>query len=121
MMNCGPSVWAHSTRRLNCSAASWSCHLFMTVPSCPVGIDSGRHRTTPGSWSPAARYRGWVDKPNLTARREDLRNVAIVAHVDHGKTSLVPALLRPAAAFRENQDVNERVMYSTDLERERAI
>src|SRR6478672_3982648 len=53
--------------------------------------------------------------------REDLRNVAIVAHVDHGKTTLVDAMLWPSGAFRENQDVNERVMDSMDLEREKGI
>ena len=62
-----------------------------------------------------------MNEPNLTARRDDLRNVAIVAHVDHGKTTLVDALLWQAGSFRENQDVNERVMDSTDLEREKGI
>src|SRR3954464_631274 len=62
-----------------------------------------------------------MSEPNLTARRDDLRNVAIVAHVDHGKTTLVDALLWQAGSFRENQDVNERVMDSMDLEREKGI
>lgn len=53
--------------------------------------------------------------------REDLRNIAIIAHVDHGKTTLVDEMLRQGGAFRENQVVNERVMDSGDIERERGI
>jgi GTP-binding protein len=53
--------------------------------------------------------------------RDDLRNIAIVAHVDHGKTTLVDAMLRQAGAFRANQEVVERVMDSMDLEREKGI
>ncbi|HEU5141701.1 MAG TPA: translational GTPase TypA [Solirubrobacterales bacterium] len=55
------------------------------------------------------------------ATREDLRNIAIVAHVDHGKTTLVDAMLWQSGAFRQGQDVAERVMDSMDLEREKGI
>ena len=53
--------------------------------------------------------------------REDLRNIAIIAHVDHGKTTLVDQMLKQSGTFRENQAVEERVMDSGDIERERGI
>ncbi len=56
-----------------------------------------------------------------TLPRSDLRNIAIIAHVDHGKTTLVDAILRQTGTFRDNEAVNERVMDSNDLERERGI
>jgi len=57
----------------------------------------------------------------MLVEREDLRNIAIIAHVDHGKTTLVDAMLKQAKVFRENQQVIERVMDSNALERERGI
>ncbi|MHB8263345.1 MAG: translational GTPase TypA [Acidimicrobiales bacterium] len=61
------------------------------------------------------------NRQRATAKRDDLRNVAIVAHVDHGKTTLVDAMLRQTGAFRVGADVTDRVLDSNDLEREKGI
>ena len=67
-----------------------------------------------------------AEKPSATPSRDDVanplrRNVAIIAHVDHGKTTLVDALLHQSGTFRANERVAERAMDNTDLERERGI
>ena len=61
------------------------------------------------------------DSNTTSRRRDDLRNIAIIAHVDHGKTTLVDAMLHQSGIFRANEQVAERVMDSMDLERERGI
>src|SRR5207342_782440 len=65
----------------------------------------------------------WSVNPRSNERmqRDDIRNIAIIAHVDHGKTTLVDAMLKQSHIFRDNQQVAERVMDSNALERERGI
>src|SRR6185436_2894135 len=78
-----------------------------------------------GSWSSGvARYTDWMPghvKTSTTVANALRRNVAIIAHVDHGKTTLVDALLHQSGIFRANERVAERAMDNTDLERERGI
>ena len=89
----------------------------------------GGHHATASTTPACRRLAGRAAAATLAGRArrrtsaaaDDLRNVAIVAHVDHGKTTLVDAMLWQSGSFRENQDVAERVMDSTDLEREKGI
>ena len=62
-----------------------------------------------------------LEKEESPVKQENIRNVAIIAHVDHGKTTMVDRLLYTAGVFRENQQVEERVLDSNDQERERGI
>src|SRR5690348_11233471 len=99
--------------RSQCSPAvnHWRHHMALLlgfVQFTPTGCATG-----------ATPARAIVDAD--MAARTDIRNLAIIAHVDHGKTTLVDALLWQSGAFRANQDVNDRVLDSMDLEREKGI
>ncbi|KAJ4882880.1 elongation factor family protein [Raphanus sativus] len=79
------------------------------------------HRPITCSASPSTAEPSSEVKKKTLVRRNDVRNIAIVAHVDHGKTTLVDSMLRQAKVFRDNQVMQERIMDSNDLERERGI
>ncbi|WOL04244.1 hypothetical protein Cni_G12965 [Canna indica] len=87
---------------------------------CLAQLRPSRRAATRCSATPTTTQEASVSKKKSTTRR-DVRNIAIVAHVDHGKTTLVDAMLKQAKVFRDNQTVQERIMDSNDLERERGI
>src|SRR5438094_4453410 len=93
------------------------------IPPAPIGatISYGPRRVPEVIVTERDDYNGPRRLPAHMQFRYDIRNVAIIAHVDHGKTTLVDALLKQAGAIRANQQVDERVMDSNDLERERGI
>src|SRR5512144_597931 len=80
------------------------------------GSASARRSATLTERAPAVRLTGF-----MSARRQDVRNIAIIAHVDHGKTTLVDAMLHQSGIFRDNEATVERMMDSNELERERGI
>src|SRR5439155_18303816 len=84
-----------------------------------------RHAFTPRLAKLCLRF-GLCDSPRFSprtsiSRMDKIRNIDIIAHVDHGKTTLVDQLLRQSGTFRSNQKIEERVMDSMDLEREKGI
>src|ERR1044071_8607897 len=85
--------------------------------SVSVPVRPASRTLAAGRWQLIACERS---KP-LSSKAMQIRNIAIIAHVDHGKTTLVDKMLRQAGAFRDNQVVQERVMDSNPLERERGI
>ena len=75
----------------------------------------------PPRFTNQATGHGPVTSKDKMQQRHDIRNIAIIAHVDHGKTTLIDYMLRQTVTFRENQEVVKRVMDSNELERERGI
>src|SRR5206468_11382045 len=90
----------------------------------PRGRPSRPERSRFDPRCPAVQHASTMSRPAASLalpRRADVRNIAIIAHVDHGKTTLVDAMLRQTGVFRANEQVAERVMDSFALERERGI
>src|SRR5215216_2747275 len=109
---------------------AWAGATITPARNRPSSVTARFMRLPPAGWTvtesparpPGMRRRvAPVASCVMLVAREDVRNVAIVAHVDHGKTTLVDAMLWQAGAFRANQDVAERVLDSMDLEREKGI
>src|SRR5512141_2547808 len=72
-------------------------------------------------WARRARWASFFHVPHARLMNQSIRNIAIIAHVDHGKTTLVDKLLKEGGVFRANQQVEERAMDSMDLEKEKGI
>ncbi|GAV57295.1 GTP_EFTU domain-containing protein, partial [Cephalotus follicularis] len=105
---------------LNLFPSSSSSSFSTTKTGLSFGLRNSHHRPIKCSVSEATTETA-IDKKRQLKRRNDIRNIAIVAHVDHGKTTLVDSMLKQAKVFRDNQFVKERIMDSNDLERERGI
>ena len=122
----GPARRRARGRRARVLAAhpDWVVHV-PAGPDCLVDLDTQEELERARCSIRLAR--GYADDGSLTRKStrgcpvNQLRNIAIIAHVDHGKTTLVDAMLRQSGVFRANQEVAERVMDSNDLERERGI
>ncbi|KAL1549964.1 putative elongation factor TypA-like svr3, chloroplastic [Salvia divinorum] len=113
----------HSVKLSSISGRSWLKRQFL---GGPLSIKTNsKTLTTPlrssVKCSVSEATEAATEKKIQLVRRDDIRNIAIVAHVDHGKTTLVDAMLRQSKVFRDNQFVQERIMDSNDLERERGI
>ncbi|KAG9449420.1 hypothetical protein H6P81_009385 [Aristolochia fimbriata] len=104
------------TKELLGRSVSYTAAAKRFLPSPPLSASSGIKCSASVTKDTAT-----VEKKSQSRKRRDVRNIAIVAHVDHGKTTLVDGMLRQSKVFRDNQFVQERIMDSNDLERERGI
>src|SRR6478752_1948747 len=110
-----------NARREN-SGRSFGCNGWVMSRASSTMLAGSWPVRTPGrSWAQTVGWPPVISTLLGMPTRDDIRNVAIVAHVDHGKTTLVDAMLWQSGAFRSNQEVAERVMDSMDLEREKGI
>ncbi|KAL1555321.1 putative elongation factor TypA-like svr3, chloroplastic [Salvia divinorum] len=109
-----------SVKRSSTNGPSWLKRQFLGGP-LSIKMDSKILSTPLRNSVKCSVSEAATEKKIQLVRRDGIRNIAIVAHVDHGKTTLVDAMLRQSKVFRDNQFVQERIMDSNDLERERGI